>query len=242
MAAERKLVYFVADVHLGLKVGDPVEREERFLDFLSGIDAAKTRVLYLLGDIWDFWYEYRDVIPHEGIRVVHRLMTLMDAGVEVCFFPGNHDTWCYSFFERIGIRKLAQPRFETLDGRVFCLGHGDELGRKHRSFLYRLFHSRVVQVLFSTLHPWIAYRFALAWSDNNRRKRKHYEFSEDAPLYRFALQTEAQQPVDFFVFGHYHVDVDRTLPGGARFVILKDWITAARSPYAVFDGENLNVF
>ena len=242
MAAERNLVFFVADVHLGLKVGDPAEREARFLRFLSEIDPARTRALYLLGDIWDFWYEYRDVIPHEGIRVVHALMSLMDAGVEVHFFPGNHDIWCYSFFERIGIRKRQQPCFETLGGRQFCLGHGDELGKKRPGLLYRLFHSRVVQVLFSTLHPWIAYRFALAWSDNNRRKRKQYVFSEDAPLYRFVTQTAAERPVDFFIFGHYHVDVDRILPGGARFVILKDWIAAGRMPHAVFDGEKLSVF
>ena len=242
MAAERTLVYFVADVHLGLKVGDPAEREARFLRFLGGIDPEKTRALYLLGDIWDFWYEYRDVIPHEGIRVVHALMTLMDAGVEVCFFPGNHDIWCYSFFERIGIRKLEQPCFLTLDAKTFCLGHGDELGRKRHSFLYVLFHSRIVQALFSTLHPWIAYRFALAWSDSNRRKRKQYSFTEDAPLYRYALQESAERPVDFFVFGHYHVDVDRALPSGGRFVILKDWIGADRTPYAVFDGRELSVF
>ena len=242
MAEERKQVYFVADVHLGLKVGDPAEREARFLQFLGGIDPAKTRALYLLGDIWDFWYEYRDVIPHEGIRVVHALMSLMDAGIEVYFFPGNHDIWCYRFFERIGIHKMEQPSFQTLDGRTFCLGHGDELGRPHHTFLYTLFHSRIVQTLFSTLHPWIAYRFALAWSDSNRRGRKQYVFSEDAPLYRFALETSAERPVGFFVFGHYHVDVDRTLPGGGRFVILKDWIGEGRTPYAVFDGQELSVF
>ena len=94
----RRLVYFVSDVHLGLRTADPVERERRFLSFLDGIPAEETRALYLLGDIWDFWYEYRDVVPREGARVVAKFIALMDEGVQVCFFPSNHDMCCFSFF------------------------------------------------------------------------------------------------------------------------------------------------
>ena len=94
--AERQTIYFVADVHLGLETADPREREERFISFLKGIPVETTRALYLLGDIWDFWYEYRDVVPRSGARVVAALIALMDAGVEVWFCPGNHDIWTYS--------------------------------------------------------------------------------------------------------------------------------------------------
>ena len=126
--AERKLVYFVSDVHLGLRTVDPAEREARFIAFLKGLPAQEMRALYLLGDIWDFWYEYRDVIPREGARVVAALIGLMDAGVEVWFCPGNHDIWTYSYFEQLGMHRFEQPYYVTLDGKDFCLGHGDLLG------------------------------------------------------------------------------------------------------------------
>ncbi len=93
----RHLTYFVSDVHLGLEVGDPALRERRFVDFLRSIPAEETETLYLLGDIWDFWYEYRDVIPKCGFKVLARLSAMMDEGVEVYFVPGNHDLWAYGF-------------------------------------------------------------------------------------------------------------------------------------------------
>ena len=118
---ERRAVYFVSDVHLGLKVGDPVEREARFVNFLKGIPRGTTRAVCLLGDIWDFWYEYRDVVPREGIRVVSELIQLMDDGIDVYYCAGNHDIWTYRFFEDLGIRKVQQPFFTTFDGKVFCV-------------------------------------------------------------------------------------------------------------------------
>ena len=158
--AERKLVYFVSDVHLGLRTVDPAEREARFIAFLKGLPAQEMRALYLLGDIWDFWYEYRDVIPREGARVVAALIGLMDAGVEVWFCPGNHDIWTYSYFEQLGMHRFEQPYYVTLDGKDFCLGHGDLLGGAKRGYklMIKVFHNRAAQWLFSLLHPWMAYR------------------------------------------------------------------------------------
>ena len=239
--AERNLVYFVADAHLGLRSGDPAAREERFLQFLKGIPRDTTAALWLLGDIWDFWYEYRDVIPREGIRVVAQLIDLMDSGVEVCYVPGNHDIWCYNFFESIGIRKVSQPVFETIGGKRFCLGHGDLLGgaRWSYKFMLGIFRCRFLQRCFSALHPWIAYRFGLGWSHSNRRTHEPYIFKgEEEPLYKYAQSVLDEKEVDFFVFGHYHVGVDMQLPGGQRLVVVKDWLDGG-SPYACFDGERL---
>ena len=124
----RRYDYFVSDVHLGLGWKDPKEREERFLKFLSLIPREEVRALYLLGDVWDFWFEYKDVIPREGSRVVAKLISLMDDGVEVHFCPGNHDIWTFSYFESIGMKRFDQPFFTSIAGRRFCLGHGDLLG------------------------------------------------------------------------------------------------------------------
>ena len=232
--------YFVSDVHLGLQVADPAGRETRFVDFLRGL-PEDTGALYLLGDIWDFWYEYRDVVPKGYVRVFAALQDLMDRGVKVYFFQGNHDVWTYSYFEELGMIRLTQPAVVEIAGKKFCLGHGDGLGPVPRGyrFLRSLFHNRIVQAMFSMLHPWLAFRFGNGWSKENRLARKEeYVFKgEDEPLYKFAADFAKTHEVDHFIFGHYHVAVSMTLPSGASFNILKDWIDA--SPYICFDGENL---
>ena len=165
--AQRTLVYFVADVHLGLDVADPSEREARFVRFLESIPKDRTLSLYMLGDIWDFWYEYRDLVPKGYVRVFAALMDLMDAGVEVCFFQGNHDIWCYHYFEDMGIRILHQPYTLEIGGKVFCIGHGDGLGPGNRVYkaMRWLFHNKVCQRMFSALiHPTLAFTIGKGWS------------------------------------------------------------------------------
>ena len=241
--AERQTIYFVADVHLGLATADPREREERFVSFLKGIPAETTRALYLLGDIWDFWYEYRDVVPRMGARVVAALITLMDAGVEVWFCPGNHDIWTYSYFESLGMHRFDQPFHVRLEGKDFCLGHGDLLGGAPWSYslMLGIFRCRFLQRLFSTLHPWLAYRFALGWSRSNRRKHAPYHFrGAEEPLYRFAVEESQRRHVDYFVFGHFHDQVDLTLPTGARLLVLKDWMDGGM-PCGVFTGSSFEL-
>lgn len=234
--------YFVSDVHLGLQVNDPADRERRFAGFLRSL-PENTEALYLLGDIWDFWYEYRDVVPKGYVRVFSALQDLMDRGVKVYFFQGNHDVWTYSYFEELGMKKLQQPYKVEIGGRVFCLGHGDGLGPVPFGyrFLRGLFHSRVAQFLFSLLHPWIAFRFGNGWSRGNRLARhEEYVFKGmDEPLFRFAEAYSAENKVDYFIFGHYHVPVDMSLPSGARLYVLKDWMDA--SPYICFDGTDVHV-
>lgn len=241
----RTLTYFVSDVHLGLQAGNPAEREERFVRWLKALPRERTRSLYLLGDIWDFWYEYRDVIPREGARVVAEFFSLMDDGVELVFCPGNHDIWTYSFFESIGIRKIAQPYVFDLDGKKFCVGHGDGLGPVRRCYRLMLwtFHNRVIQKIFSSLHPWLAFRFGTDWSSKNRRSHGNYRFrGAEEPLWKFAQGMAAAEHIDFFVFGHYHDAVDERLGGGdSRLVVLKDWISGG-TPHAVFDGSSLAAF
>ena len=233
--------FFVSDVHLGLQVGDPAGRERRFADFLQGL-PEDTDALYLLGDIWDFWYEYRDVVPKGYIRVFAALQSLMDRGVKVYFFQGNHDVWTYSYFEELGMKRLVQPYVVEMGGKKFCLGHGDGLGSVPAGyrFLRGLFHNRVAQFLFSMLHPWIAFRFGNGWSRNNRLAHDHeYEFrGKDEPLYKFAEEFSARNDVDYFIFGHYHSSVDMTLPSGARLLVLKDWMRS--SPYLCFDGVSVS--
>ena len=236
----RTKVYFVSDVHLGLQVADPAARERRFADFLRSL-PEDTAAVYMLGDIWDFWYEYRDVVPKGYVRVFAAIQDLIDRGVKVYFFQGNHDVWTYSYFEELGMIRLVQPAVVEISGKKFCLGHGDGLGKVPFGyrFLRSVFHCRFLQVLFSMLHPWIAFRLGNNWSKGNRLARKEeYVFKgEEEPLYKFAEAFAKSEGIDHFVFGHYHVAVSMTLPSGASFNILKDWIDG--SPYMYFDGEKL---
>ena len=241
----RNLTYFASDVHLGLRVSDPADREARFVAFLKAIPTAETEALYLLGDIWDFWYEYQDVVPKGYVRVFAALTDLMDAGVKVYFFPGNHDIWAYSYFEELGMVKLAQPYVTEIGGKTFCLGHGDGLGPVDRGYriLRRIFHSRFLQACFSTLHPWFAFRLGNGWSRDSRLgKSIGYTFKgEEEPLYKFCVDFNAKRasagksPVDFFLFGHYHCAVDLPV-GDARLLLLQDWIS--QSDRIVFDASS----
>ena len=237
----RMLTYFVSDVHLGLDVKDPAGREARFVRFLRSIPADRTETLYLLGDIWDFWYEYRDVVPRGYVRVFAALTDLMDAGVKVRFFTGNHDIWAYSYFESLGMERMEQPAVVKLAGKTFCLGHGDGLGPGMRGYkiMRAIFHNRFLQILFSGLHPWFAFRLGNGWSRRSRlAKDRPYVFrGADEPLYRWAVDFAAKEKVDYFIFGHYHAPVDLTLPDGARLMVLKDWMES--SPYFLFDGAEV---
>ena len=240
----RTLTYFVSDVHLGLDVNDPSGREARFVRFLRDIPAERTETLYLLGDIWDFWYEYRDVVPRGYVRVFAALTDLMDRGVKVRFFTGNHDIWAYSYFESLGMERMEQPAVVEIAGKKFCLGHGDGLGPGMHGYkaMRAVFHNRFLQRLFSGLHPWFAFRLGNGWSRRSRlAKDKPYVFRDgQEPLYRWAEAFQAQCPVDYFIFGHYHTPVDLALPGGARLMLLRDWMQG--SSYFLFDGVSVLTF
>ena len=242
-SSECRPVYFVSDVHLGLRVKSPAERERRFVDFLKGL-PEETAALYMLGDIWDFWYEYRDVVPRGYVRVFAALQELMDRGVEVYFFQGNHDVWTYSYFEELGMKRLEQPALVEIGGKKFCLGHGDGLGPVTFGyrFLRAVFHNKVLQFLFSLLHPWIAFGFGNGWSRGNRLAHdESYEFDgKNEPLYKFAEKFDAEHHVDCFIFGHYHADVCMEMPSGAQFRVLKDWMDGCS--YICFDGREVHSF
>ena len=235
---DRKLTYFVSDVHLGLQVADPAGREARFVSFLRNL-PQETEAVYMLGDIWDFWYEYRDVVPKGYVRVFAALTDLIDRGVKVYFFPGNHDIWTYSYFEELGMTKLAQPCKVEIAGKTFCLGHGDGLGPTPLGyrFIKTIFNNRPLQILFSMLHPWFAYRLGNVWSKNSRLSHhEQYVFKgAEEPLYQFA-EAYAEK-VDYFIFGHFHSQADVTMPGGPRLLLLKDWMES--SPYICFDGSEI---
>lgn len=224
----RTLTYFASDAHLGLNVADPQGREKRFVDFLRSIPADRTESVYLLGDIFDFWYEWKRVVPKGYVRVFAALMELIDAGVNVYFIPGNHDVWAYGYFEQLGMKILSQPSFVEIGGKTFCIAHGDAQGpmKKGYKVMYSIFHNHFLQKCFNIIHPDLSMAFGLGWSKGNRLSRgeKYVWRGEQEPLLQFARKTLASRHVDYFVFGHLHIDHKETLPGGAQLIILDSWI------------------
>ena len=240
---KKKLYYFVSDIHLGLNHLNPEDRERRFASFLNGL-PQNTAKLFLLGDIFDFWYEYRDVIPSRYTRTLGALAALVDRGVEVHFFNGNHDIWTYRYFEKeLGlVMERSQPALFEIEGKRFCLGHGDGLDPSDKGYklLKWLFTNKVAQVLFSALHPRWAFGFGYSWSKHNRLTQKEqFRFrGEDEPLVKYAkrlqLSLPADNKIDYFIFGHYHYNTNYKFKDGSELFILGEWIH--HYDYLVFDG------
>ena len=242
-----KSVYFLSDAHLGCRsIPHDRTRERRLVRFLDGI-KDKASAVYLLGDIFDFWYEYKTVVPRGYTRFLGKLSELADRGVEVHFFTGNHDIWCGDYLvKECGVTLHTEPMTVEMGDKVFMLAHGDGLGDPDRKFrfLRAVFRNRLCQRMFSCIHPRWAVDFGLSWAAHSRLK--HGVEGGDPPylgedkeyLVRFAKEyLKAHSEINYFIFGHRHIELDLMLTRSSRVLILGDWIT--QFTYAVFDGENL---
>ena len=240
-----KKVYFISDVHLGLpNHAKSLERERKLVSWLDQI-MPKTEALYLLGDIFDFWYEYKHVVPKGYVRFLAKIAEFTDQGIPVYFFTGNHDVWAYDYFEtEIGMQIIRKPTTVEISGKKFHLAHGDGLGPSDVGFklLKWLFTNKLAQFMFSRVHP----NFAL-WLGNSWSRKKRYgddvdklKFvnADDEWLVSYAKDYLKTEKIDFFLFGHRHVAVHLKI-GDAQFINLGDWIH--NFTYAVFDGTTLEL-
>ena len=241
-----KNVYFLSDAHLGsLAIPHGRTQERRLVRFLDSI-KEKASAVYLLGDMFDFWNEYRYVVPKGYSRFLGKLSELTDNGVEVHFFAGNHDLWTYGYLEEeCGVIVHKAPVTTEIYGKVFFLAHGDGLGDPDNKFkiLRKLFHNRTCQRLLNFVHPRWGMALGLNWAKHSRLKRadgKEVPFmGEDKEfLARFARDYKRSHPnIDYFLFGHRHIELDLPIDKSTRMLILGDWIW--QFTYAVFDGEHL---
>ena len=241
-----KNVYFLSDAHLGSRaIGHSRTQERRLVNFLDSI-KHKAAAIYMLGDMFDFWYEYKMVVPRGYTRFLGKISELTDMGVEVHFFIGNHDIWCSDYLEKeCGVILHRQPLTTEIYGREFYLAHGDGLGDpdKKFKFLRAMFHNRFLQKAFSNIHPRWSIDFGLSWAKHSRLKHDNEgdpeylgEQNEHLVIYsKEYLQTHPE--INFFIYGHRHIELDLMLSKTSRVLILGDWIKLFS--YAVFDGENL---
>lgn len=241
-----KNVYFLSDAHLGsLAIPHGRMHERRLVRFLDSI-KEKASAVYLLGDMFDFWNEYRYVVPKGYSRFLGKLSELTDNGVEVHFFTGNHDLWTYGYLEEeCGVIVHKAPVTTEIYGKVFFLAHGDGLGDPDNKFkiLRKLFHNRTCQRLLNFVHPRWGMALGLNWAKHSRLKRadgKEVPFmGEDKEfLVKFARDyKQSHDNIDYFLFGHRHIELDLPIDKSTRMLILGDWIW--QFTYAVFDGEHL---
>lgn len=261
-----KKIYFLSDVHLGsayhqkglsedtkqkLKeegkdiaqyVQHNLERKLcRWLDMVK----ADAEEIYLMGDIFDYWFEYAYVVPRGYTRFLGKLSELCDLGIKIHFFIGNHDIWLTNYLEKeCGLTIHRQAAIKEIYGKKFFLAHGDGLGDESRGFklLRAIFHSRWCRIAYAAIHPRWTVGFAYWWSNHNREtgEMAPYMGEDKEHLVKYAKKQFAQLPdANFFIFGHRHIMLDLMLSSTCRTVILGDWLR--EYSYGVFDGKNFSL-
>jgi len=236
--------YFASDFHLGLSAGtDPREREKRVTAWLKEISADATAV-YLLGDIFDFWWEYRKVVPKGFTRFLGTLSEMTDNGIKIFIFTGNHDMWMKDYLKKeCGVEIITRPLLIALDGKRFYLAHGEGLGTNNLGFklLLALFHWRFAQRAYSAIHPRFGIGFGHAWSHSSRLAKGisiPFMGEEKEDLVKYTRQIIGEGcDADFFIYGHRHLPLTLDVMG-RKMVILGDWFKS--NSYASWDGDKLD--
>lgn len=241
-----KKVYFASDNHLGAPTtAESLPREKKFVRWLDLIkkDAA---AVFLLGDLFDFWFEYNYVVPRGFTRTLGKLAELTDNGIPVYYFVGNHDLWMRGYFEEeLNIPVFHKPQVFEINGKRFFIGHGDGLGPGDKGFkrMKKVFTNPVAQWFFRWLHPDLGVRMAQYFSVKNRLISGDEDVTflgeEKEWLVQYAKRKLSEQHFDYFVFGHRHLPLDIDLAATSKYINLGDWISYYS--YGVFDGASLSL-
>ncbi|MCX6245781.1 MAG: UDP-2,3-diacylglucosamine diphosphatase [Bacteroidetes bacterium] len=246
----QKKVYFASDFHFGIPDrAASLVREQLFVDWLEMArkDASE---IYLMGDLFDFWFEYKTVIPRGYVRLLGKLAEITDSGIGMHLFRGNHDMWAFDYLNKeLNIEIHRDPEIHEFNGKVFYLAHGDGLGPGDHGykFIKMVFANRINQWLFRWIHPDLGIRIALFWSRQSRfanmikgdtaERDRHFI---DSRLSVHSHEMLASNPsIDYFVYGHWHYPSDIPLTEKCRQITLGDWLN--KFTYAVFDGEEMKL-
>lgn len=241
-----KKIYFASDFHLGVPNHEKsLVREKLAVKWLDEIKADAAEV-YLMGDLFDFWFEYKHTIPKGFTRILGKIAELCDAGIPVYLFTGNHDMWMYDYLpQELGVTIYKEPITKVYNNKKFYLGHGDGLGPGDHGykFIKKIFANPICQWLFARLHPNFGIGMAKYWSKTSRAHTgnadEKYLGEENEWLAIYSKEILKKEPVDFFIFGHRHLPINVKINGNAQYINLGDWITYFT--YAVFDGETLKL-
>ncbi len=242
----RTKVYFVSDSHLGVPdAASSLIREKLLVQWLDSI-KYDAKEIFLLGDIFDFWFEYSTVVPRGFVRLLGKLAELSDAGIKIHYFTGNHDMWMFNYFpEELGIQIFRHPEVIEINGKRFFVGHGDGLGMKDHGykFIKKVFANRFSQWLFARIHPNTGVKLALYFSRKSRVARgdtdEKYLGPEKERLIQYAREQLKDEGYDYLIFGHRHLPFDVMVNEQLRYINLGEWVSTFT--YAEFDGTNLQL-
>lgn len=228
-----KKVFFASDQHFGApSIEESKVREARFIRWLDSI-RDEVQVLFLMGDLFDFWHEWKHVVPKGFVRVLGKLAELSDNGVEIHFFIGNHDLWMKDYFEKeIGAKVYFEKQEFSIEGKTFLLAHGDGLGPGDKGYkrMKKLFTNPLAQWAFKWLHPDLAMRIALYLSQKNKmisgEEDKAFLGEDKEFLILYSRKKLETRHYDYFIYGHRHLPLVLSLnEAGSMYVNLGDWIS-----------------
>jgi UDP-2,3-diacylglucosamine hydrolase len=241
-----KKIYFLSDFHLGVPTPEKsLEREKLIVRFL---EEAKNdaHTIFIVGDMFDFWYEYRTVVPKGHVRLLGKLAELSDSGIQLHFFVGNHDMWMKNYLQQeLNMPVYFEPKAFTFNHCRFYIGHGDGLGPGDHGYkaLKKLFRSPLCQWLFGLLPPAIGVGTASYFSRKSRDAQGNIEEvflgEEREWLLTHSKAVLQKEKFNFFVFGHRHLPIDYRLSEESRYINLGEWINF--QTYAVFDGQQMQL-
>ena len=241
-----KKIYFASDQHFGVPdLQQSRIREEKFIRWLDLI-KKDAQVLFLMGDLFDFWHEWKYVVPKGYIRVLGKIAELKDSGIEIYFFVGNHDLWMKNYFEEeLGIPVYFEKRYYEINDKKFLLAHGDGLGPGDKGYkrMKKVFTNPLAQWAFRWLHPDIAMRIANYMSQKNKMisgdEDKAFLGEDKEFLILYSKEKLKTEKINYFVFGHRHLPMVLDLNDYSKYVNLGDWIVYFT--YGVFDGKNFEL-
>ena len=220
-------------------------REKHFVAWLNKIEPELGE-LYLVGDVFDFWFEYKHAVPKGFTRLFGKLAALADKGIPIHFFIGNHDMWAFDYLpNEIGVKMYRKPIVREVNGKVFFIGHGDGLGPGDKGYkrLKKIFANPFCQWLFGWLHPNIGIGLANYWSRKSRISTGGYDKQflgeENEWLVQYCKRKLQEKHYDYFIFGHRHLPLNINLSERSKYINLGDWIQDFT--YAVFDGNNFEL-
>ena len=229
--SENKKIYFASDQHLGAPTPKAsLPREKKFVAWLDTIkeDAG---TIFLLGDLFDFWFEYKTVVPKGFVRVLGKLAELKDAGIDIYFFVGNHDLWMQDYFQKeLNIPVFHKPQEFDINGKIFLIGHGDGLGPNDHGYkrMKKVFTFPFFKWLFRWLHPDIGVRLGHYFSVKNKLisgdEDARFLGDENEWLAQYCRRKLTEKHYDFFVFGHRHLPLEIELNNNSTYINLGDWI------------------
>ncbi|HSH64858.1 MAG TPA: UDP-2,3-diacylglucosamine diphosphatase [Bacteroidia bacterium] len=243
---QHKKIYFASDFHLGVPNYEAsLAREKRIVNWLDEIKSDAEEI-FLMGDLFDFWFEYQYTVPKGFVRLLGKIAELSDSGIPITLFTGNHDMWMFDYLPKeLGVTIYRNPVTKIYNGKKFYLGHGDGLGPgdKGYKFIKRIFSNPLCQWLFERLHPNFAIRMANFWSHKSRLsngpKDEQFQGEENEWLVAYAKDVLKKEQFDYFIFGHRHLPLDIQLRENSRYINLGEWVNY--NSYAVFDGTNLEL-